>query len=162
MRQAINFVAITLCMVFATILEARPDLLSQVANEKPTENQEIIVLLELPHVAQICLTLWIFMNLVTSLVLSIVLLRGAQERNLGKVRVWFIFTIISHIVWLPILIFWTTHSSEPVNAIFTTLMSYIFGGLSLCVIYSFMEELKIENISHRPGYKNHHVAFNKI
>lgn len=47
--QAINFVAITLCMVFATILEARPDLLSQVANEKPTENQEIIVLLELPR-----------------------------------------------------------------------------------------------------------------
>jgi hypothetical protein len=46
-------------MIFSTVLEARPDLLQDVANEKPRNYPEIVVLLELSRKLLVC---YIFLN----------------------------------------------------------------------------------------------------
>lgn len=48
------------------------------------------------------------------------------------------------------------------NALMSGFMTYMLGGLCLWVVSSFIEELRIESISHRVGYKDVLLPFYKI
>jgi len=172
---------ITATALFGLILESKADLLRRNAiitaedlnqtydyeNESPFSSiassgsqDDLTQWLQVSYPLRILFVVWVVIYVVSGLILSIVLLHGAQKRNLGKVKVWFFGTVISYLLWIPIYAYWVCHAEEPINALMTGFMGYMLGGLCLWVVSAFIEELRIEGITHRIGYKD--VPFYKI
>ncbi|CAL8089751.1 unnamed protein product [Orchesella dallaii] len=178
-------ISVYACLIAATalfglILESKADLLRRNAlisaadfnetydleEESPLSSiasgsqDDLTEWLQVLYPLRILFIIWLVIYFVAGLLLSFVLLEGAQKRNLGKVKMWFFGSVISYLLWIPIYAYWVWHAEEPINALMTGFMGYMVGGLSLWVVSAFIEELRIECISHRIGYKD--VPFYKI